>query len=331
MQKLINAPAAFVDDFLDGVLLSHPDTLKRGSDERTVISTNIPPEVVPIVTGGGSGHLPLFLGYVGEGLVGGAAVGGVFNSPGADQILAAIQAVDTGNGVLLLYGNYGGDVMNFDLAAELAEQEGIRTRTVRATDDVVSATRDRKARRRGVAGLALLYKIAGAASRAKFSLDDLACVVEGAAEGLATAGVGLSPCILPSVGHATFELPEGSMEIGIGLHGEPGVRRVPLDTAKSVANQLLDLVLDDLALAAGDRVALMVNGLGATPSEELYILAAACHHRLRSDGLTVARSYVGEFATSLEMAGASVSILRVGAELEQLLGAPATAAVLDRW
>ena len=325
MKKLINSPDAFVDEMLEGLLLAHPDMLKAASDDRRALVRSDAPlqGKVGIVTGGGSGHLPVFLGYVGRGLCTGVAIGNVFSSPSAEQMLAATRAASGGAGVLYLYGNYGGDVLNFDLAAELADAEGIATRTVLVTDDVASAPPERAADRRGIAGLFFAYKCAGAAAERGDSLDQVAAVATAAVNATRTMGVGLSPAILPSAGKPTFELGEGEMEIGIGIHGEPGVHRGPLESADEVTERLVGAIADDMKLQSGDRVAVLVNGLGATPLEELYVMYRRAFQLLGDLGVAVHRPYVGEFATSLEMAGASVSVIRLDDELTALLDAPA--------
>jgi dihydroxyacetone kinase len=322
MQKIINEPKAFVDEMLEGVLLAHPESL-RAVAPRVLVRADAPKAgKVGIVTGGGSGHLPLFMGYVGFGLADGVAVGDVFASPSSEQVLEATRAVDAGTGVLYLYGNYGGDVMNFDLAAELAGAEGIETATLLAADDVASAPRGSEGRRRGVAGIAFLYKVAGARAEAGGSLQEVLAVTERAAAGLRSMGVALSPCIVPAAGRPTFSLAEGEMEIGMGIHGEPGVRRGPLERAEQIATQLVTQVRDDLPYSAGDDVAVLVNGLGATPREELYLIFRTVHAVLNAGGVTVRRTWVGEYATSLEMAGASVSVLKLDEEILRLLDAP---------
>lgn len=325
MKKLINSPDAFVDEMLEGLLLAHPGMLKAASDDlRALVRSDAPLQgKVGIVTGGGSGHLPVFLGYVGHGLCTGVAIGNVFSSPSAEQMLAATRAASGGAGVLYLYGNYGGDVLNFDLAAEFADAEGIATRTVLVTDDVASAPPERAADRRGIAGLFFAYKCAGAAAERGDSLDQVAGVATTAVSATRTMGVGLSPAILPSAGKPTFELGEGEMEIGIGIHGEPGVHRGPLESADEVTERLIGAIADDMKLQSGDRVAVLVNGLGATPLEELYVMYRRAFRLLGDLGVTVHRPYVGEFATSLEMAGASVSVIRLDDQLTALLDAPA--------
>ncbi|MEE6282920.1 dihydroxyacetone kinase family protein [Georgenia sp. MJ170] len=325
MKKIINAPADFVDEVVDGLLLAHPDELRAASeDQRALVRADAGTGgKVGIVTGGGSGHMPFFLGYVGRGLCSGVAVGNVFSSPSPEQIYAATAASDDGAGVLYLYGNYGGDVYNFDIAADLAATDGIRTTTVRGTDDILSAPADRAETRRGVAGLIFAYKAAGAAAERG---DDLATVTEiaqRASDRTRTMGVGLSPTILPAAGEPTFTLDEGEMEVGIGIHGEPGKYRGPLETADEITDRFLAELRTELDLTAGSRVAVLVNGLGSTPLEELYLIYRRTHRTLAERGVTIHRRYIGEYATSLEMAGASLSILHLDDELAELIDAPA--------
>ena len=324
MKKIINHPDHFVDEMIDALLLAHSGWVKPvTADRRALVRADGAREgKVGIVTGGGSGHLPGFLGYVGRGLASGVAVGNVFSSPSSGQIYEATKAVHGGAGVLYLYGNYGGDVFNFDLSADLAEADGIETRTVLVSDDVASAPPARREDRRGVAGMVFGFKCAGAAAERGDSLDDVARIAAKANGSTRSMGVGLSPTILPAAGKPTFTLPDGEMEIGIGIHGEPGTHRGKLESADEIADRLAGEVLRDLAAPAGSRVALLVNGLGATPLEELYLLYRRAAAALAAAGLTVARAYVGEYVTSLEMAGASISVMRLDDELETLLDAP---------
>jgi dihydroxyacetone kinase len=323
VQKILNNPEAFVDEMLDGILAAHPRDLRRVGAGRCLVRTSAPVAgKVGIVTGGGSGHLPLFLGYVGDGLCDGVAVGNVFASPSAEEILTVTQAVDAGQGVLYLFGNYGGDVMNFDLAGELAADEGITTATVLGADDVASAPAGSADRRRGIAGLTLLYKVAGAKAAEGASLDEVVAVTERAGRQLRTMGVALSPCILPAVGTATFTVEPGEMEIGMGIHGEPGVRRGKLETADEIVDNLLGAILAELPVGQGDEVAILVNGLGATPKEELYIMYRRIAQIMAERGARVRRVWIGEYATSLEMAGASVTVLALDDELGRLVDAP---------
>ncbi|MFM0379021.1 dihydroxyacetone kinase subunit DhaK [Paraburkholderia strydomiana] len=325
MKKIINEPDAFVDEIIEGLLIAHPAWIKSATaDKRALVRKDAPKAGhVGIVTGGGSGHLPGFLGYVGEGLCSGVAVGNVFSSPSAEQILEATKAVNGGAGVLYVYGNYGGDVLNFDLAADLAEPDGIEIQTVVLTDDVASAPKERAADRRGVAGMLFAFKCAGAAAERGDSLDEVARICGKANANCRTMGVGLSPTILPAAGKPTFTLPEGEMEIGIGIHGEPGTHRGNLESADAIAERITREILDDLDAEKGSRVALLVNGLGATPLEELYLLYRRSARLIADRGLKVARSYVGEYVTSLEMAGASITVMLLDDELQALLEAPA--------
>ncbi|TFB55385.1 dihydroxyacetone kinase subunit DhaK [Cryobacterium tagatosivorans] len=324
MRKIINQPNDFVDEMIDGILLAHPDKLKTpGDDKRVLVRADAPTGKVGIVTGGGSGHLPLFKGYVGKGLCSGVAVGNVFSSPSAQQCFEAAKAVDGGAGVLFLYGNYGGDVFNFDLAIDLAELEGIETRTALGRDDVASQPNERKLDRRGVAGIFFAFKGAGAAAERGDGLEAVAAVAEDIIEHTATMGIGLSPTILPTTGKASFDLPEGEMEIGIGIHGETGIHRGPLETADQIVERLMAPLVADLVLVRGDRIAVLVNGMGATPLEELYVMYRHVHQQAALIGVTIEKSYIGEYATSLEMAGASLSILKLNDERLELLKAPA--------
>ena len=324
MQKIINDPMAFVDEMLEGILAAHSDRLRAADDPRAIVRADAPvPGKVAIATGGGSGHLPVFMGYVGRGLVDGAAIGNVFASPSAHQMLAVTRAFHGGAGVLYLYGNYGGDVLNFDLAAELAADEGMEVWTLLGADDVASAPAERAERRRGIAGIFFLYKVAGAKAAEGASLAEVVETTQRAAAGLRSMGVALSACTLPAAGVPTFDLPAGQMEIGMGIHGEPGVRRGPLETADGIATELMTAILGDLPYTTGDEVAVLVNGLGATPKEELYLLYRRAAAILAQRGIRVYRAWVGEYATSLEMAGASISLLRLDDELRRLVDAPA--------
>jgi dihydroxyacetone kinase-like protein len=324
VKKIINDPDSFVDEMLEGVLAAHPDYLRAVSeDNRAIVSSDAPVMgQVGIVTGGGSGHLPLFLGYVGKGLCTGVAIGNVFSSPSVKQILAATLECNGGAGILFVYGNYGGDVLNFDDAAELVEKDGVPVRTVLVSDDVASAPSNRRSDRRGVAGLAMAYKVAGAAAAEGASLDEVASAVEHLNMNMASMGVGLSPTILPAAGEPTFTLGEGEMEIGIGIHGERGVRRGLIETADSIADELFSNTSADLQLKNGERIAVVINGMGATPLEELYLLFRRVSKLCGDAGIAIERTYVGEYATSLEMAGASLTLVRLDDSLRRFLLAP---------
>lgn len=325
MKKIINDPFAVVDEMLEGIILAHPGELRLvGEDRRAVVRADAPIKgKVGIATGGGSGHLPVFMGYVGKGLVDGCSIGNVFSSPTAEQMLAATKAIDGGAGVLYLFGNYSGDVMNFGMAAEMAEADGIHVETVLASDDVASAPKGQESRRRGVAGIFYAYKLAGAKAETKASLEEVKRIAEKAIACTRSMGVALSPCTVPAAGRPTFSIGEDEMEIGMGIHGEPGVRRGKLEPADRIADILMEAILGDMNLAKGDEVSVLVNSLGATPQEELYILYRRVCQILSKQGVKVHRPYVGEYATSMEMAGCSVSLLKLDGELKPLLDAPA--------
>jgi dihydroxyacetone kinase-like protein len=325
VKKIINDPFAFVDEMLEGIILAHPDRLRLvGPDRRVVVRADAPVKgKVGIATGGGSGHLPVFMGYVGPGFVDGCAIGNVFSSPTVEQMLAATQAIHGGAGVLYLFGNYQGDVLNFGMAAEMAEAEGIKVETVLAADDVASAPKGQEARRRGVAGIFYAYKLAGAKAETKAPLPEVKRIAEKAVAHTRSMGVALSPCTVPAAGRPTFTIGEDEMEIGMGIHGEPGVRRGKLEPADRIVELLMEAILADLPLGKGDRVSVLVNSLGGTPQEELYVMYRKVHQILAGRGVGVHRPYLGEYATSMEMAGASISLCRLDGELQALLDAPA--------
>ncbi|MFJ6044018.1 dihydroxyacetone kinase family protein [Brachybacterium paraconglomeratum] len=325
LRKIINDPQSFVDETIDGILLAHPDKLRAAdADRRAIVRADAGTAGrVGIVTGGGSGHLPLFLGYVGRGLASGVAVGNVFSSPSPEQIHAATLASDDGAGVLYLYGNYGGDVYTFDLAADLSAADGVRTTTVVGTDDILSAPQEKAHTRRGVAGLFFAYKTAGASAERGDDLDTVSEIAQRTIDRTRTMGVGLSPTILPAAGEPTFTLDEGEMEIGIGIHGEPGHHRGPLETADQITDRFMEELVKELPLTQGEKVAVLVNGLGSTPLEELYLIYRRVHQTLSELGAKIIHTFVGEYATSLEMAGASVSICHLDDELSDLISQPA--------
>lgn len=324
MKKILNDPHAFVDEMLDGLYKAHPDQLTYSNDLRALVRKDSPvTDKVALATGGGSGHLPVFLGYVGQGMLDGCAVGDVFNSPSSEQMLEVTKRINGGKGVLYIYGNYGGDVMNFDMATELADIEGVEVRSVLVRDDVASAPREERERRRGVAGMVFAFKIAGAAAEEGKSLDEVAELTERALANMGSMGVALSPCTVPRVGKPGFGIGENEMEIGMGIHGEPGISREPLASADEIARRMTGSILEDLEMRSGERVAVMVNGLGATPPEELYILYRKVHQILDEQGVAIHRAFVGEYATSMEMAGASITLFRLDDELAVLLDAPA--------
>lgn len=329
VKKILNDGDRAVDEMLDGVLAAHPRHLARSEAHPRAIVAREGPRAgkVGLVIGGGSGHEPTFLGFVGKGLADAAAVGNVFASPPPDPILACTQAASGGAGVLYMYGNYAGDVMNFDMAAEMAAMEDIDVRTVLTTDDVASAPRERRASRRGVAGNFFIFKAAGAACDLGLPLDEVERVARWANERTYTMGVALAPCSLPQTRRPNFELGEDEMEIGMGIHGEPGVRRGPLEPADAIVDAMMDRILEEMAPQPGDRVAVLVNGLGATPLMELYIMNRRVKARLDAAGVAIHAAWVGNWCTSLEMTGASVTCMHLDAELAAMLDHPCDCAM----
>jgi phosphoenolpyruvate---glycerone phosphotransferase subunit DhaK len=324
MRKILNDANDYVTEMLDGLLKAHPELLAFAEDVHAIVRADAPVAgKVALATGGGSGHLPVFLGYVGKGMLDGCAVGDVFQSPSSEQMLEVTRRIHGGKGVLYIYGNYGGDVMNFDMAAEMADMEDIRVETVLVKDDVASAPPEEADRRRGVAGMVYAFKLAGAKAEAGGDLDEVAAIARKTLAHTRTIGVALSPCTVPQAGKPTFTIGEGEMEIGMGIHGEPGMKREGLQTADAITERMLVALLEDLATEPGDTVTLMLNSLGATPLEELYIMFRKAHEVLSARGLKVYRPYIGRFATSMEMAGASITLLRLDDELQALLDAPA--------
>jgi dihydroxyacetone kinase len=323
-KKLINAPENIISEMIEGMVAAHPDMLKvEGPTGRAVVAVDGPRDgKVGIVIGGGSGHEPAFAGYVGRGLADAAAVGNVFASPSPAQISDAARAADGGVGVLMLYGNYTGDVMNFTMAAEELAAEGIPVRHVAVADDVASAPAERKQERRGIAGDFFVFKIAGAAADLGEPLARVEALAQAANEATRSMGVALGACSLPQTGKPNFTIGDDEMEIGMGLHGEPGIRRQKLAPADQVTDELMDSVLVELGLASGDRVAVLVNGLGSTAQIELYLVFRRVKQRLDALGVSVHASWVGEYATSLEMAGASVTLIKLDDTLQALLDHP---------
>lgn len=325
MKKFINLPERYVDEMVMGIIAAHPDKMRLVEGDCRCIVTASPEKKgkVGLATGGGSGHLPLFLGYVGDGMLDGCSVGGVFQSPSADQMFNVTREIDSGAGVLYIYGNYGGDIMNFDMAAEMADMEDIRVESVVGADDVASAGTGEEHKRRGVAGIFYIYKIAGAKADELAPLDEVKRVAEKAGANIRSMGVALTPCIVPEVGKPSFILGDDEMEIGMGIHGEPGIHRGKLETADEVVNSMMSAILEDLPFGSGDEVSVLMNGLGATPKDELYIAYNRVYQILKETGISVFKVYAGEFATSMEMAGFSISIIKLDDELKELLARPA--------
>jgi dihydroxyacetone kinase-like protein len=322
-KKLINDPFDAVDEALEGFVAAHAEIVAF-AEPRVVARRRLAADKVGVVVGGGSGHEPAFAGYVGAGFADAAACGNIFASPPPNVVLAAIHAANHGRGVLMAYGNYAGDVMNFGLAAQLASAEAIEVREIQVTDDVASGSRDDTAKRRGIAGMIVVFKCAGAAAEQGLLLAEVARVAVKANSATRSMGVALSACEVPGSGRPTFELPDGEMEIGMCVHGEPGIRRAKLQPADEVARTLVDAIVSDIEDRGRGDVALLVNGLGATAYLDQYILYRGARRALESSGLRVVRSYVGEYITSLEMAGASVTVTLLDDELLSFLDAPAS-------
>ena len=272
MKKIINNPSDFVEESIAGLIKSHPDVYALAKDNNRVVTrSSKASNKVGIVTGGGSGHLPVFTGYIGKGFLDACAIGSVFASPSVDQMVSAIKNADNGNGVLCIIGNYGGDVMNFEMACEMVEADGVKTKKIIVADDIASASVEEKSKRRGIAGMIFVFKIAGAKAESGASLDEVFNTANEANENIRTLGVALSPCILPEAGKPTFEINDDEIEIGMGIHGEPGIKREKLKSANDLVDDLYERIIIDSKLKSGDNIAVMVNSLGATPLEELYI------------------------------------------------------------
>ena len=324
MKKFINDPFDVVDEMLEGFLAVHSRYVRKLETTRTVVRADAPVHgKVGVVTGGGSGHKPAFIGFVGRGMLDAVAVGEIFTSPPPNAVFAAASAVNDGKGVIFLLGNYAGDVMNFQLAAEMAKAEGIPVEQAIATDDVGSGPKERAANRRGVVGEFLIWKTVGAKAELGGSLEECRAVAEKVNQHTRTLGVALAPCTLPAKGSPTFVLAEDEIEYGVGHHGEPGTARIKMMTADQITEKMTLEVIDDLPFGPGDEVAVLINGLGATPALELYICYRKVRQILKARNIQVERSYVGEFFTALEMAGFSVTLMKLDPELKSLLDAPA--------
>ncbi|MEQ4921960.1 dihydroxyacetone kinase subunit DhaK [Proteus hauseri] len=327
MKKILNKPENYVDETLAGLCRAHSHIYRQTQPRLIARSAVSNKKKVGIVTGGGSGHLPVFTGYVGEGLLDAAAVGDVFASPSADLMSDAIREADNGLGVLLLYGNYGGDVMNFGMAAEMVDfEDNIRCTTVLAADDIASAKPEEADKRRGVAGMIYGFKMAGAKAEEGATLDEVTRIAQKTMDNTRTIGCALTSCTLPAVGHPTFDIGEDEMEMGMGIHGEPGIWRDKLRSADDIAQEMFERLQTELSLKSGDKVSVLVNSLGATPLEELYILYNKVAQFINQLGVIIVHPLVGRYATSMEMAGASLTLCKLDNELEILMNAPANCA-----
>ena len=320
MKKIINNPANFVEESIDGLIKSHPDVYSLAKDNnRVVMRAKKASNKVGIVTGGGSGHLPVFTGYIGKGFLDACAIGSVFASPSVEQMVSAIKNADNGNGVLCIIGNYGGDVMNFEMACEMVESEGIKTKKVIVADDIASASEQEKSKRRGIAGMIFVFKIAGAIAETGASLEEVFNTAAEANVNIRTLGVALSPCILPEAGKPTFQIGDNEIEIGMGIHGEPGIKREKLKPANDLVDDLYKRIIEDSKLSDNDEVAIMINSLGATPLEELYIVSKRMNENLLKSNIKITKTYVGRYATSMEMAGMSITTFKMSDNLKKNL------------
>lgn len=328
MKKFVNDPKTFVPDMLTGLALANPDTLRYVPEYNLIMRADAPRhDKVSILQGSGSGHEPAHVMVVGRGMLDGACPGDVFAAPPMEYVLESAKLLASDKGVLLLVNNYTGDKMAFEMASELAEAEGLSVRTLFIDDDVAVQDSTWTVGRRGVAGNFFVMKAVGAAAEAGADLDELVRIGEHVNSVTRTMGIALTPCTPPAKGSPLFELGDDEMEVGVGIHGEPGRRRAPLVPADGIVDELLGAVLPDLPYRPGDEVALMINGLGGTPISELYLLYGIAHAKLTEQGITVGRSYVGEYCTSLDMAGASLTLVRLDDEIRGLLAAPAEVAV----
>lgn len=326
MKKIINDPNVVVQDMLKGLVAAYPNSLKQVPNTTVIVRKDAPiTGKVGLVSGGGSGHEPAHAGYVGQGMLDAAVCGEVFTSPTPDQVYEAIKAVNGGAGVFLVIKNYTGDVMNFEMATELAQADGIEVEQVIVNDDVAVEDSSFTTGRRGIAGTIFVHKIAGAKAQAGGSLQDVKAIAEKVVANVRSMGMALSPCTVPAAGKPSFELAENEMEVGMGIHGEPGTERKAIATADDIATELTQKVLDDMALNRDDEVAVMVNGLGSTPEMELYIVNGKVNEILKEKGIHIHKTFVGEYMTSLEMAGCSVTLLKLDEELKELLDAESKA------
>ncbi len=319
MKKIINQPGNVVSELLAGMAKAYPEL--KYTEKLEVISRKEKSKKVGIVSGGGSGHEPAHAGYVGKGMLDAAVAGNVFSSPSPDRIIKGIEEANSGEGVLLIIKNYSGDIMNFGMAKDMAEMDGIRVESVVVKDDVAVPDSTYSTGRRGIAGTVFVHKIAGAKAESGASLDEVKAAAEKAIANIRSMGMAMSSCILPAVGKPGFELGEDEIEIGMGIHGEPGVERTGIKTAAETAEILLSKILADLDYA-GSEVALMVNGLGSTPLMELYILNNEIEKLLTAKGIKIYKTFVGNYMTALEMSGCSITLMKLDEELKELLNYP---------
>ncbi len=325
MKKIVNNPTHVVEEMIEGYIKAHPNHVRQlPENDRSLVTVNKTRDnKVGVLVGGGSGHEPGFLGYVGSGMADGVAIGNIFASPSPDPIIEVTKAIDKGAGVVYLYGNYAGDIMNFGMAAEMADlEEDIEVGISVVNDDVASAPKAEQEKRRGIAGEFFVFKTAGAAADFGYNLEDVVRVANKTNANMRSMGVGISPCYLPQTGEPSFLIGENEMEIGLGHHGEPGIEKVPMGTADEIAERLVNEILEDMDIPSGEDVAVLVNGLGATPKMEMYIIFRKVEAMLTEKGINIYRSYVGDYITSLEMGGCSVTLLKLDDELKKAIDHP---------
>lgn len=325
MKKIINNPNNVVDEMLEGFMYANSKSYKKLEHVNGIILKN-QKDKVGIVVGGGSGHEPLFLGFVGEGLADGAAVGNVFAAPTPNTVQEVGKAVNSGKGVLFVYGNYSGDILNFDMGIELLDMEGIDANSIAVRDDVASAPKERYEDRRGIAGDVFVIKVAGAASDKGLSLAEVTLVTQKASDHTFSIGVALSPGTIPASGEPTFTLADDEIELGMGIHGEPGIERVKLMEADELTDRLMDILLKESDIKEGDEVCVLVNGLGSTTLLELFIVNRKVAQLLETKGIKVHDMDVNNYCTTMEMGGMSISLLKLDNELKELYDAPASSA-----
>jgi dihydroxyacetone kinase-like protein len=331
MKKLINDPKDVVHELVEGFILANENRLHKHPDVNAIIRNDAPIEgKVGIVVGGGAGHEPLFLEYVGKGMADAEAHGQIFAAPAPMIVLSAINAVNSGNGVMLLYNNYAGDVLNFDMAQDMAREEGIEVATVLINDEIASAPKGREEERRGTTSDHIIIKIAGAAAERKLPLNEVVRLTKKAVDGSRSLGVALSSCTLPATGKEIFDLPDNKMEVGMGLHGEPGVERIDLLPADETMERIIPRIVEDLPYKRGDEIVLIVNGYGATTRMELFIANRKIRSMLSSLGISVYGTEIGEFCTSQEMKGISVTFIRLDDELKELYDEPCDSAAYKK-
>lgn len=325
MKKLINVADNVVEEMIEGMVMAHPDRIKRVEGTNVLVRKDAPVDKVAVISGGGSGHEPAHAGFIGRGMLDGAVPGQMFTSPTPDQVLECIKATDSGKGVFMIVKNYTGDVMNFDMAAEMAGMEEIKVESVVVNDDVAVENSSFTTGRRGVAGTIFVEKILGAMAEEGKSLEEIKAYADKLIPQIKSMGMAIKACTVPSSGEESFHLEDDEMEIGIGIHGEPGIRKEALKPVKGIVEELMDKILAELDLSDGSEIALMVNGMGGTPLQELYVIAHDAHVYLKDKGIATHKTYVGDYMTSIDMAGFSLSVIKLDETSKKYLDAPADA------